>query len=150
MYSKQEATRLRKDFWTTFGQYMRPVRNSEGEFINWVNYKTGNRHIYFRMDADNISASVAIELHHPDLMTRNEFFVKFNQLKAILLQLTGEEWDWEAEATDETGKTYSRIGIAIRNVSVFNKTDWPSIISFLKQRMIALDTFWNLLKDGFQ
>lgn len=150
MYSKQEASLLRKEFWTTFGQYMRPVANSDGEFINWVNYKTGSKHIYFRMDADNNGASVAIELRHPDAAMRNDFFEKFNQLKTMLHQITDEQWNWKATAIDENGKAFSSIGIAINNVSVFNKKDWPAIISFLKPRIIALDSFWNLVKDGFQ
>lgn len=129
---------------------MRPVANSDGELINWINYKTGSKHIYFRMDADNNGASIAIELYHPDSETRKEYFEKFNQLKTLLLQLTGEPWNWQAAAIDENGKTFSRIGIEIPDISVFKKNDWPAIISFLKPRIIALDSFWNLVKDGFQ
>lgn len=150
MYSKQEASLLKKEFWTSFGQYMRPIANSDGEPINWVNYKTGSKHIYFRMDTDNKGASVAIELHHPDIETRNEFFEKFHQFKSMLLQMTNEQWIWKGAATDENGKSFSRIGISIQNVSVFNKNDWPAIISFLKPRIIALDNFWNLVKEDFQ
>ena len=62
MYSKQQASLLRKNFWTRFGQYMRPVKNSEGGSINWLNYKTGIKHIYFRMDANTDHARIAIEL----------------------------------------------------------------------------------------
>lgn len=129
---------------------MRPVANSDGELINWINYKTGSKHIYFRMDADSNGASVAIELYHPDSETRKEYFEKFNQLKSMLLQLTGEPWNWQAAAIDENGKIFSRIGIEIPDISVFNKNDWPAIISFLKPRIISLDSFWNLVKDGFQ
>jgi len=42
---------MRKNFWTMFGQYMRPVLNANDEELNWLNYKTGARHIYFRLDA---------------------------------------------------------------------------------------------------
>ena len=51
MYSKHEASQLRQEFWTPFGRYMQPVLSSEGERVNWINYKTGAKHIYFRMDA---------------------------------------------------------------------------------------------------
>ncbi|MGN6618356.1 MAG: DUF4268 domain-containing protein, partial [Ilyomonas sp.] len=53
MYSKQEASQLRQEFWTVFGQYMLPVLSSEGMKISWTNYKTGEKNIYFRMNADN-------------------------------------------------------------------------------------------------
>ena len=39
MYSRQEASQLRKNFWTSFGQYMRPLPNADGERVNWLNYK---------------------------------------------------------------------------------------------------------------
>ena len=66
MYSKREASLLRKNFWTQFGQYMRPLRGATGEPVNWLNYKTGARHIYFRLDAGVNQATIAIELRHPD------------------------------------------------------------------------------------
>ena len=56
MYSRQEASILKQEFWTSFGLYMNPVLSSEGEKINWVNYKTGEKGIRFKMHADNRSA----------------------------------------------------------------------------------------------
>ena len=66
MYSKQEASQLRQAFWTAFGQYMLPVPSGEGEKVNWTNYKTGEKDLYFRMNADNKQATIAIELTHKD------------------------------------------------------------------------------------
>ena len=43
MYTKQEAAQLRKEFWTAFGQYMKPVPTEDGEKVNWINYKTGGQ-----------------------------------------------------------------------------------------------------------
>ncbi len=51
--------------------------------------------------------------------------------------------------TDEDGKQVSRISSQLNMVNVFDMNDWPAIISFLKPRMLALDTFWNMVKDGF-
>ena len=51
MFSKQESSQLKKEFWTAFGLYMKPVPFAEGEKNNWVNYKTGEKHLAFRMDA---------------------------------------------------------------------------------------------------
>ena len=45
-----------------FGQYMRPVLNANDEEVNWLNYKTGARHIYFRMDAGKSVASISIQV----------------------------------------------------------------------------------------
>lgn len=150
MYSKQEASQLRKNFWTSFGQYMKPLRNADGETVNWLNYKTGIKHLYFRMDADIRQASIAIELRHPDTELQQLYFEKFAQLKNILHQTVGEECDWKLHMTDEDGKTISRIGTVLNGVNVFNSADWPLIISFLKPRIMALDSFWIMIKEGWE
>lgn len=150
MHSKQQASQLRQEFWTVFGQYMAPLASAEGTKINWINYKTGEKEIYFRMHADNKKASIAIELSHADTGLRHLYYEQFLQLKNMLHQALKEEWGWLPETTDEHGKDISRIYKEIAGVSVFNKEDWPAIISFLKRRMIALDEFWSTVKFSFE
>lgn len=150
MYSRQEGSLIRKKFWTSFGQYMRPVTGATGDTINWLNYKTGIRHIYFRMDATAACASVAIELRHIDGAMQQHYFKQLQQLKTILQQATGEEWDWQPESSDEYSNTISRVSKTLSSVSIFNESDWPAIISFLKPRIIALDEFWMMVKEGFE
>jgi plasmid rolling circle replication initiator protein Rep len=149
MYSKDEASQLKQEFWTAFGQYMSPVLSAEGMRVNWVNYKTGLKNVYFRMKADKRSAAIAIELVHPDAGIQELFFEQFKEYKNILQSALDETWQWELHGTDEFGKTISRICKQIDCVSIFNKNDWPTLISFFKPRIIALDEFWNNVKYGF-
>jgi hypothetical protein len=150
MYSKQEASLVRKNFWTSFGQYMRPLPGADGEPVNWLNYKTGIRQIYFRMDADKEKASIAIELRHTDPLQQQYYFEQLGQLRTLLEEETGEEWDWQLLQKDEDGNMVSRIGTTLSSVNIFNTNDWPAIISFLKPRMLALDRFWNMIKDSLE
>jgi hypothetical protein len=105
MYSKQEAAQLKQQFWTTFGRYIRPVQSANGEKINWVNYKTGDKDIYFRMQADNKKASIAIEVTHKDEGLQALYFEQFQQLKTLLHNTLQEEWIWQLHVSDEKGKT---------------------------------------------
>lgn len=150
MYSRQEASRLRQQFWTAFGQYMSPVFSADTEHVNWVNYKTGEKDIYFRMHADNKKASVAIELAHKDLGLQALYFEQFQQLRSLLHDALQEEWIWHLHTHDEHGKTISRIYTEKENVNVFKQEDWPGIISFFKPRIIALDAFWSNAKHVFE
>lgn len=150
MYSKQEAAQLKKEFWTAFGQYMMPVVPAEGEKISWVNYKTGEKNIAFRLQADNVKATVAIELTHTDTGIQQLYYEQFLQLKKILESSTGGEWAWQLHTKDEYGKTVSRIVTELMQVSVFKKEDWPKLISFFKTNMIALDEFWSNVKYSFE
>ena len=150
MYNKQEATLLRKKFWTKFGQYMQPLPGEAGKPVNWLNYKTGIRHLYFRMDADNNQATIAIEMRHDDLLLQQYYFEKFREHEIMFKSMMNESWEWKLLTIDEDGKQVTRISAVLKGVNVFNTTDWPLIISFLKPRMIALDTFWALVKDRFE
>lgn len=150
MYTKQEAARLRQEFWTAFGHYMAPVASAEGEKINWVNYRTGEKDIAFRMEADNKMATVAIVLTHKDPEIQQLFFEQFLQLKNIFLATVGENWDWQLHAFDAHSRMISMIRTQITGLSIFKKEDWPALISFFKTNMMALDQFWSDVKYGFE
>jgi hypothetical protein len=150
MYSKAESSRIRKEFWTTFGQYMKPVPSATGEKKNWQNYKTGVKDIYFRMNAEKNSASIGIELAHPDLELQQLFFDQFMSLRRLLESETGEHWNWVSHQEDGYGKVTSKIEISITGVNVMEERDWPELISFLKPRIIALDAFWANVKPAFE
>lgn len=150
MYTKEQQSKLRQQFWTAFGQYMKPVPGINGEPVNWLNYKTGIRHVFFRMDAGKTGAIVAIELRHSNEAERMEYYQQFESLKKLLEQTSGYEWNWQAATTDDNGQTVSRISQSISHVTMLNEKDWPAIIAFLKPRIIALDVFWDMVKDGFE
>ena len=150
MYSKEQASQLRQAFWTAFGQYMGPVLSAEGLRTNWVNYKTGVKHIFFRMQADNKHASISIEITHPDKELQQLFFEQFATYKNVLHNTLNENWEWQLHTTDEYGKIISRISTEIAPVSIYQKEDWPKLISFFKPRIIALDEFWSDAKYAFE
>lgn len=149
MYKREEASQLRQAFWTTLGQYIAPYPSADGVKVNWLNYKTGVKYIYFRMHADKKAASIGIEITHPDVEIQQLYFEQFAELKFVLHDYVVEEWEWQLHTTDENGKTISRIYKEIAPVNVFNKDDWPQLISFFKPRIIALDEFWSNAKYSF-
>jgi hypothetical protein len=149
MYSKQETAFIRKKFWTGFGQYMKPLPGVDGTPVNWLNYKTGVKYLFFRLDVDNKRAGIGIEIRHPDPVVRTNCYQKLEQFKSILHQITGEEWVWQLQASDEDGQLFSYIKKTLEGVDIFNLDDWPAIITFFKTRMILLDEFWDITKENF-
>lgn len=150
MYSKQEAVQLKQQFWTVFGRYMSPVLSAEGEKIAWVNYKTGEKNIAFRMQADHKKAGIAIELSHPDKEVQQLYFEQFQEVKRFFIEAAGKGWIWQLHTPDEYGRTVSKIFIEKEGVSVFRREDWPQLISFFKQHLMALDVFWSHVKYSFE
>ena len=129
---------------------MTPIAGADGLKVNWINYKTGIKHLYFRMDAHNKKAHIAIEMAHPDAGIRALLMEQFRQYKAVLEAELGEEWTWDANSFDDYGKETARIYTELPNVSVFRQEDWPALISFFKPRIIALDSFWSDAQYGFE
>lgn len=150
MYTKEEASRLKQAFWTKFGQYMQPILSAEGVKTNWINYKTGVNGIYFKMDADKRQASIGIVFTQKDKNLQAANYAQLLQLKTILRNALGEDWEWQPMVQDEYGKTISHVSKAITGVNVFRNEDWPTLISFFKQRIIALDSFWSEAKYRFE
>jgi hypothetical protein len=149
MFTREEASLLRKEFWTTFGKYMRPVPSAEGLKVNWINYHTRVKDVYFRMEADNDSAVISISLEHNDAGIRELYFEQFLEFKTMLHTSLGEEWYW-VRKTIVDGRDVSRIYIQLPRVSVFNRNHWPDLISFFKPRIIALDAFWENARYTFE
>lgn len=150
MYSKAESSSIRTAFWIKFGQYMKPVPSASGFRVNWPNYKTGIRDIYFRMKAEQDFASIGIEISHKDEELQELYFMQFKELKNLLKNSLNEEWDWKLLSANEVGQSISKIEIVLSGVNVMEESDWPKIIAFLKPRIIALDEFWDNVKLGFE
>ena len=149
MYSKEQASKLKAQFWTSFGQYMKPIPGASGLPVNWINYKTGIRNIHFKMDADDTKAVIAIEISSPKEEERLQYYHQFLSLKKLLSSTTTFNWRWN-ESLQTDNKTISSISQQLNDVNILNQADWPTIISFLKPRIIALDALWNMVKDGFE
>jgi hypothetical protein len=151
MYSKHELSKQKQSFWTAFGRYMKPILSADHEEINWINYKTGNKYLSFKMDVGRKRATIAIVIDHPDAATRQAYIARFSKMEGILSETLEEtDWTWQPAAEDEHGKPISTISKTLENVNIFKPEDWPAIISFLKPRIIALDAFWSMARYQFQ
>ncbi|MCB0637495.1 MAG: DUF4268 domain-containing protein [Lewinella sp.] len=149
MYTREQARQLRQEFWTAFGQYLAPHPSATGQKVNWINYKTGYRSLYFRMDADRDRAYIGIVMAQRDPDLQQLFYEQFLELRGPLHGLLDEAWQWEEDATDEHGRAIRQIYTTQAPVNIFRKEDWPAIIAFLKPRILALDEFWSLAQDHF-
>ena len=149
MYKREEAALIRQEFWTTFGRYMAPVLSADGMKINWINYKSGFKDVQFKMLNERRSVITGIYLTHRDTELQEMFFDKFLEQQQVLNEITGYRWEWQLHCWDHTGKIISRIYQEQKGVSVFNKAQWPEIISFFKSRIISLDEFWSMARYSF-
>jgi hypothetical protein len=101
------------------------------------------------MQANKTTVSISIEITHPDAGVQELFYEQFKELRNILNGYLNEPWHWQLHHADEYGKTISSISTQLTGVSIFNKSDWPTLISFFKPRIIILDEFWSNAKYAF-
>jgi len=149
MFTREQSSLIKQEFWTAFGKYMSPVPSAEGLKINWVNYHTRIKDVHFRMNADKKFASICILIQHADPEIQELFYEQFLELKDLLHETLQEEWNWQLRVAGPDGKSITRICKEISDVSVFNRDHWPELITFFKQRIIALDSFWENAKYSF-
>lgn len=150
MYTQQEAAALRQKFWISFGKYISPIPSASGEKVNWINYRTGIKNIHFKMDALFSEAIVSIEITHKDVAEQELYFNHFKTFKKALDEILGEKWAWQPDYVNESGNQLARIFTKLDDVNVYNESDWPKIISFLKERIILLDKFWCEYREIFE
>jgi hypothetical protein len=150
MYTQQEASAMRQKFWISFGKYMSPIPSSTGEKVNWINYRTGIKFINFKMDTQGDSASIGIEMSHKEIEMQELYFNHFKTFKKALEEILEEKWEWQLNAVNESGNTIARIYTILPGININNENDWPKIITFFKNRIIALDKFWNEYRDIFE
>ena len=149
MYSKKETKSLRKEFWTTFGVYMKKYNKAYEVKVRWVNYNTKVKDIYFRLDVDKKKAVFSFDLQHKDDGLRELFYDQFKELKTVITDSFPEELTWEQKHETIHGVT-SKIYIELEGVSVFNKNDWGAIFPFLEKNIVAAHDFWDDFGETFK
>jgi len=148
MFSKEEAKRLKTEFWTSFGLYMKKHKNSNNEKINWVNYKTKVKDVYFRLSVDNKKVNFSIDIQHNDEGMRQLFYEQFTELKAVITSTFQYELEWDEQFYTEFG-LISKIGCELKGISVNNKNTWKEIFLFMEQNMLDAHEFWENFGEIF-
>lgn len=149
MYSKEEASQIRKKFWISFGRYMKLQPSAGGMPVNWVNYKTGVKGLNFKTDADNRNVIIRVELNAADTDIRHLMYEQMEEYRPLFESVCGQDWIWYRDVYDEYGRPLSRIEKKKEGLSIFRESDWPEIIGFLKKGLTGLDEFWEDSRHAF-
>ena len=149
MYSKETIKNTNSMFFTSFGKYMGNNRSYDGSKVKWINYSTGIKQLYIRIQADQYSAKVCIDIQHKDSEIRELFYEQFLELKNVFHSITQKEWIWNLEYLSPSGNILSRIHTELSEVSIYDKGDWKKIFKFYKFSLLKFDEFWVEFKDLF-
>jgi hypothetical protein len=149
MFTKEEAKELRIEFWSKLQDQMEKIKNPHGSKVDWMNYNTGIKHLYFRMEADEEGCRLCIDLQFKDDDIREIFWEQFLEFKNILNELY-KGLKWYEEFDHWNGKRISRIAMEKGECSYLNKKDWDKMHLFLKLNFKKLDEFWDEFGEVFK
>jgi hypothetical protein len=138
MFSKEEAQKIKREFWITFAQKY-PKK--------WLLYNTKIKDVTFKFNADNKKAIVSLDIEPKDEEHRKIYFEKIESLKTILLENYLQDANFEKNFQLENGKIISRIWVEIDNISINNKSTWNTIFCFFAEKMESFEYFFYEYED---
>jgi len=147
MFTKDELKTINTKFWTAFGNVMKPHKSVEGSKVNWSNYNTKVKGLYFRLLADKKSATVCFDFENKDEDIKELQLAQFEELKTVFNNIMPSEFNFEQVIIDE--RFIDRYYITLPNCSLFNERTWPDMFAFYKTHVIAFDEFWGGFKELF-
>lgn len=142
MFSKEEAARIRKDFWVSYGKSF-PRK--------WVLYKTKIKDFGFKFVAERKRAEVALEITSNDDTQRELLYEQLLSLKTILLSEYLPEAIFDGDYRLESGKVIARIYVIHpQKFSIYNKDSWGACYQFFNETMSQFELFWYDFQDHIE
>ena len=139
MYSKDEATALRKLFWTSFGKSF-PRK--------WLLYNTKIKGFSFKFVADKKQALVCLDIESFD-KTKNELL--FNQvleLKNNIIEDYIPDIIFDELYLLDNGKFIHRIYVKYNGeFNIHNKNTWQGAFLFFNEAMHQFEEFYEDFED---
>lgn len=138
MFSKDEAKKLRQEFWVSFGKSF-PRK--------WILYNTGIKDFSFKFHFDLSMAMVSMDIESQDLEKRIELWEKIVSLQSLFKEEFLPKAIFEDTVILKNGKEISRVSLSLNNVSIHNKNTWQATMVFLKENMVKFEDFFNEYED---
>jgi hypothetical protein len=138
MFSKAEAQKMKKEFWTAFAEaYPR----------KWLLYNTRIKDVSFKFYIDNKKAQVMMDIEPREEDKRKIYYEKMESLKSILLDEFLPDAVFEKDYHLETGKVISRIWVEKNGISLYNMASWAATFRFFNLSMDAFERFFYEYED---
>lgn len=138
MFSKEEAAKLRKEFWTSFGKSF-PRK--------WLLYNTKIKGFTFKFVADKKKAMVCLDIEHPDEIANELLYDQMISLK-VLLETEIPEVIFNEAYELESGKVIRRIYVNFdEKFNIHNKDTWRNCYEFYMDVMPKFELFFYEYED---
>jgi vacuolar-type H+-ATPase catalytic subunit A/Vma1 len=147
MFSKDEAKKIREEFWDSFNKLSAGRRARKGLPGSWMLSQTGVKALNLRFHVDREVAQVGIDLETRNMDKRIELYEKLESIKKLLEKAMESQLIWELEYIRENGKSVSRIYLQRDGVDIYDRETWPGAQQFMYENMMKLETFFREYRD---
>ncbi len=148
MFSKAENAAGKVAFWTALGRYMQPIPGADEMPKKWLNYETGVGGIYLRILLSGSTAYAGIEIADAESERGTQQVEILLQTLPILRRFTGEEWNWISVPNRPVKSLFWGVCLEGKNPAV--QSQWPDLISFFKEKLVAMDGYWDEVQVAFE
>lgn len=139
MFSKEEASLLRREFWTSFGKSF-PRK--------WLLYNTKIKGFAFKFVADKKKALVCLDFEHPEDIANELLYDQLLSLKNLLETDYLPNVIFDDNYQLENGKIIRRIYVDFDGkFSIYNKNTWRDCYEFYVKTMNEFELFFYEFED---
>ncbi len=143
MYSKEEAAKIRKEFWIAFDVYSRKYL---GAHRKWLLYDTGIKDFLLKFEINRSYARVLLSIENKSEDKRFDVFVKLKEYELLYTDILGEDWIWNEQLILENEKEVCAVYKQLENVNIYKKENWTEIFDFFAIEMMKLEESFEEVK----
>lgn len=147
MFKKEELKAMKTAFWADFRSHMSQHRSANGRRMNWLSYPSEIDFIYIRVDADGKGARFSFDIQAKDAGVRAIIWEQMYELKAVLESEMGTDGQWIEDCSSQYVPQFNRILWERTDLNFFHPEDKQEIFSFLEDRLVRFDAFYQEFKD---
>lgn len=139
MFSKEEAARLRKEFWVSFGKSF-PRK--------WLLYNTKVKGFSFKFVADRKKALACLDIDSADAIKNELLWDQMVALKSVIEDEYLPEVIFDDSFELENGKRIYRIYVPLEEkFSIYNKNTWSTAYEFFYEKMTQFEMIYYEFED---
>ncbi|MDX1284883.1 MAG: DUF4268 domain-containing protein [Draconibacterium sp.] len=147
MYSREEAKKLRINFWELFGKRCEVHPELKFKKKKWILHRTKIKGIALRFDISREDAKVILELTNRSESLRLKAYEILEQYKVVIEDGFEDELTWEFYHQKDNGQEICRIYTTLKNVDLHRQHQWPDIFNFYIENMLKLENNFLQIRD---
>ena len=146
MYSKEEAQKMRHDFWHKLESKSRRLPGQNGRPIRWIGNRSGIKGVDLRFDLSQGKVIVGLEVNTHSTERDEALWSKLENCRKMIEAHFEAEVHWKRDFVREAGNTVARVYVMTEG-DIYDKEKWADMIHFMLDNMLRLESAYKEIQD---